>query len=99
MKNENEFFEDMSDIITIEDEDGTEYQLEYIDTMDYNGSTFHAYLPTDIDPEDPDYGYIILRSVIDENDEELLESIDDDAELNDVFEHFLVLLEAEDDED
>ena len=99
MKNENEFFEDMSDIITIEDEDGTEYQLEYIDTMDYNGSTFHAYLPTDIDPEDPDYGYIILRSVIDENGEELLESIDDDAELNDVFEHFLVLLEAEDDED
>lgn len=85
------------DIITIVDDDGTEFNLEYIDTMDYNGSTYHAYLPTDIEPEDPDYGFIILRSVMDGEDE-LLESIDDDDELTDVFNHFMVLLYDEDEE-
>ena len=87
------------DYVTIEDEDGTEIVLEYIDTMDYNGSTFHAYLPTDIDENDPDYGIIILRSVPDENGEELLESIDDDDELTDVYNHFMVLLYDEEDEE
>ncbi|MDO5444301.1 MAG: DUF1292 domain-containing protein [Eubacteriales bacterium] len=86
--------------VTIVDDDGTEFELEYIDTMDYNGSTFNAYLPADMDENDPDYGLIILRSIIDENGDELLESIDDDDELTDVYNHFMVLLyEDEDEED
>jgi len=88
-----------TDYVTITDDDGQEFELEYLDTMDYNGSTFHAYLPADMDENDPDYGMIILRSYIDENGEELLESIDDDDELTDVYNHFMVLFDAEDEED
>lgn len=88
-----------SDFITIVDEDGQEIELEVLDTMDYKGKTFMAFLPADMEEDDPDYGMIILRSVLDEKGEEVFESIDDDEELNDVYEHFMKLLfDDEDDE-
>ena len=81
-----------SDFITIIDDDGAEFELEVLDTMDYNNQTFVAFLPADMDEHDPDYGIIILRSVLDENGEELFESIDDEDELQDVYEHFSRIL-------
>ncbi len=80
------------DFITIIDDDGQEFELEVLDSMDYKDQTFVAFLPANMDENDPDYGIIILRSVLDENGDELFESIDDDDELQDVYEHFAVLL-------
>ena len=88
-----------SDFITIVDDDGVEFELEVLDTMDYKGQTFMAFLPANMDEEDPDYGIIILRSVLDENGDELFESIDDDEELQDVYEHFARILFDDEDED
>ncbi len=88
-----------SDFITIVDDDGAEFELEVLDTMDYKGQTFMAFLPANMDEEDPDYGIIILRSVFDENGDELFESIDDDEELQDVYEHFARILFDDEDED
>ena len=72
---------------------------EVLDTMDYKGQTFTAFLPANMDENDPDYGIIILRSVFDENGDELFESIDDEDELQDVYEHFAALLFDEDEEE
>ena len=88
-----------SDFITIVDDDGAEFELEVLDTLDYKGQTYTAFLPANMDENDPDYGIIILRSVFDENGDELFESIDDEAELQDVYEHFAVLLFDEDEEE
>ncbi len=87
-----------SDYITIIDDDGQEFELEVLDTMDYNGETYMAFLPADMDENDPDYGMIILRVVQDENGDDLYESIDDEDQLQDVYEHFMVLL-FDDEED
>lgn len=87
-----------NDFITIIDDDGQEFELEILDSMDYNGSTYVAFLPANMDENDPDYGLVILRSVI-ENGEELFESVDDEDELNDVYEHFMVLLFDDEDEE
>ena len=86
------------DFVTIVDDDGQEFELEVLDTMDYNGETYRAFLPADMDENDPDYGIIILR-VVDENGEELYESIDDDEQLQDVYEKFMVLLFDDEDEE
>ena len=86
------------DFITIIDDDGQEFELEVLDSMDYKDQTFVAFPPANMDENDPDYGIIILRSVLDENGDELFESIDDDDELQDVYEHFAVLL-FDDEED
>ena len=87
-----------SDYITIVDDDGTEFELEVVDTMDYDGKTYTAFLPTDIDENDPDYGFIILENVM-EGDEEVFNSIDDEAQLQDVYEHFMALLFPEDEDE
>ena len=87
------------DFITIIDDDGQEFELEVLDTMDYNNETYTAFLPADMDENDPDYGMIILRVVQDENGDDLYESIDDEAQLQDVYEHFMVLLFDDEDEE
>jgi len=88
-----------SDFITIIDDDGQEFELEVLDSMDYKDQTFVAFLPANMDENDPDYGIIILRSILDENGDELFESIDDDDELQDVYEHFALILFDDEEEE
>ena len=88
-----------SDFITIVDDDGQEFELEVIESMDYNGKTYVSFLPADMKEDDPDFGFIILRVAEDENGDELFESIDDEAELQDVYERFMVLLYDDEDEE
>ena len=87
-----------SNYITIVDDDGQEFELEVIEEMDYNGKSYSLFLPADMPEDDPDFGFILLRIVEDENGEEMFESVDDDEELQDVYERFMVLL-YDDDED
>ena len=51
-----------------------------------------------MDEDDPDYGLILLSVTVDENGEELFESIDDDEKLRQVHEMFMTVFEAEDEE-
>ena len=50
------------DIVTITDPDGKDYELEHLDTIEMDGAFYMAFLPTDIDEDDPDYGIVILKS-------------------------------------
>ena len=88
-----------SDFVTIVDDEGEEFTLEVLDIMDYNGKSYGAFLPADMDENDPDYGMIILNIAVDENGEEYFEDIESEEELNDVYEHFLVLLYDDEEED
>ena len=87
-----------NDFVTIIDDDGNEFELELIDSLSIDGKSYSAFLPTDMAEDDPDYGLIILRTYFDENGDELFESIDDDDELQQVYEMFLAIFDAEDDE-
>jgi uncharacterized protein YrzB (UPF0473 family) len=66
-----------SDFMTIEDEDGTQYELEILTTLEYNGSTYLAVIPAD---NEGDYEVSILKSV-DEDGESILCAIEDEQEL------------------
>ena len=88
-----------SDFITVTDEDGNDFELEHLGTLEYKGSTYMAFVPTDMDEEDEDFGLILLRAV-EENGEQLLADIDDESELNAVYEQFMEeLFDDEDDTD
>jgi uncharacterized protein YrzB (UPF0473 family) len=70
-----------SDFMTIMDEDGTEYELEVLTTVEYNGCSYLAVIPADGDQKELDpYQVSILKSV-DEDGESILCAIEDDAEL------------------
>lgn len=86
-----------SDFITISDEDGNEFELEHLDDIEFGGSPYKVFLPAGMDEDDPDYGFIILK-VIEEKGETLFGSVDDDDELNAVYEFYMEQLFLEEDE-
>ena len=84
--------------ITLTDEDGNDIELEYVDALEWNGVTYMAFFPTvaeDAEEDEEEYGLIILKSEV-ENGEETLVTIEDEDELNTVYEKFMEqLLEDE----
>lgn len=86
--------------ITLTDEDGTDIELEYVDALEYEGQTYMAFFPAvedEADEESEDYGLVILKSVM-ENSEELLSTLDDEAELEKIYELFMEQLLADEEE-
>ena len=60
--------------VDLTDEEGNNFKLEIVGEVEYEDELYRVFLPTDMDEDDPDYGFIILKSVM-EGDEELLEKI------------------------
>ena len=85
-----------SDFMTIVDEDGTEYELEVLSTLDYNGFTYLAVIPAGSDEEE-DLQVSILKSV-EEDGESILCAIEDEAELEAVYELIMDELYEEEEE-
>lgn len=86
------------DYLTIVDDEGNEFELEMLDTLFYDGESYAAFLPADMDEDDPDYGVIILRIITGEDCEEAFESVDDEAKLQEVYEQFAKILFDDEDE-
>ncbi|MBQ8797793.1 MAG: DUF1292 domain-containing protein [Oscillospiraceae bacterium] len=72
-----------SDFMTIVDEDGTEYELEVLSTLEYNGQTYLAVIPA-TDDEQENLEVSILKSV-EEDGEPILCAIEDEEELEAVY--------------
>ena len=83
-----------NDYVTISDDEGNEFELEHLDTIELDGNFYMAFLPADIDEDDENYGLIILKKV-EKDGEEILATIDDDSELSVVFERFIERLSDE----
>lgn len=84
-----------SDFMTIVDEDGTEYELEVLSTLEYDGNTYLAVIPAADGDEQPDLEVSILKSV-EEDGEPLLCAIEDEQELQAVYDLMMEELYAED---
>ena len=88
--------------ISVTDENGEEITLEYVDTLEYNGTTYTAFFPAEVEGEETseeEFGLVILKT-IHENGEEILSTPDSDDELNAVYDLFMEqLLDSLDDED
>lgn len=71
-----------SDFITITNEDGKEYELEVLTTVEYNGESYMAVIPAEGDEENLEVS--ILKS-IEEDGEPILCGIEDENELKAVY--------------
>ena len=88
------------DFITVTDEDGNEFELEHLDTLEHEGTIYMAFFPAaqgeqdengeivDIDVDDEEYGMVIMK-VIEENGEELFSTLDSEEEEMTVYELFM----------
>ena len=87
-----------SDFITIVDEDGTEFELEVLTSLEWNGATYLAVtLATGEETEDLEVS--ILKSIEEDEDEPILCAIEDESELETVYGLIMEQLYAEDDEE
>ena len=83
--------------ITIEDDDGNEFELEHPSTLEFEGEEYMVFLPADMDEDDPDYGFIILQ-VEEVDGEEQFVSVDDEDKLQRIYDYYMEEIFAEDEE-
>ena len=86
-----------SDYMTIVDEDGEEFELEVLTTMEWQGSTYLAVIPAGMDEDEPSLEVSILKSV-EENGESILCAIEDEQELQAVYDLIMDQLYEEEEE-
>ena len=97
------------DFITVTDEDGNDFELELVDTLEHRGVTYYAMFPAveenestgqpkDVDADDEEYGLVIMKAIQD-NGEELLSTLDSDEELDTIYELFMERFFQDDDEE
>ena len=86
--------------ITVTSEDGEELTLEFVASLELNGTEYQAFFPTeseDEDVENPDNGLIIMK-IIHEDGEDLLSTLDTDEELDAVYDLFMESLFSDEEE-
>ena len=90
------------DFITVTDEDGNEFELEHLDTLEYNGQTYMAFFPAvhegEGEEKEDEYGLIILKAITVDGEEQL-STLDSEEELEEVYQQFMETLFADEDEE
>ena len=79
--------------VTLTDDEGNDIELEYVDALEHNGTTYMAFFPVveedSADEEnEEEYGLVLLKSQM-ENGEEFLVTIDDEEEIDKVYDLFM----------
>ena len=89
-----------SDYLTIEDEDGNEFELEVLNEFELDGQDYLAALPADMELQKGDDVIAFIPGWhMEENGEELFGSIDDDDELDKVYNYYMEEIFADEDEE
>ena len=85
-----------SDFITIVDEDGTESELEVLTSVEFSGAEYLAVIPAGA--EDSEELEVSILKNVDEDGESVLCAIEDEAELQAVYDLIMDQLYEEEDE-
>lgn len=87
--------EERDDIIVLIGEDGEEVEFEHLDTVELNGNEYVVLLPMDEEEDEDVDEVVILKVDHNETGEDSFITVDDDDELNRVFEEFKSKMEEE----
>lgn len=91
--------EERDDLVVLIDEDGEEVEFEHLDTIEMNGSEYVVLLPADESEEEEDQEIdevIILKIEHNAEGEDSFLTVEDEDELNAVFEEFRQRMEEYD---
>ena len=85
--------------ITLTDEDGQEFELEFLSDLEYQGTAYKIFQTTESEDEeaDEDEGGLVIMKVIVENGEEILSLPDSEEEAEEVYQQFMDRLFEEED--
>ena len=82
-----------NDFVTLIDEEGNEVEFEHIDTVEYEGTTYLAFIPAELSVEED--AEVVIMQIVEEDGEEMLEAVEDDAVAEAVFNLVMARAEAE----
>ena len=94
-ENNHELDMEREDIVQLVDEDGNEVDFEHLMTLEHKGRTYICLVPVEPMEDVEEDELVILRIETDEDGNDYYTSIDDDAELDEVFEKYLEIAEAD----
>ena len=85
--------------ITLTDEEGNEFTLEYVDALEVDGQTYMAFFPAveEDEAEEEDLGLVILKSIMVDGEEQL-STPDSDEELERIYDLFMEQLLADEED-
>lgn len=87
-----------TDFVVLTDEEGIEQEFQHIDTVELDGETYMAFIPAELALDEE--AEVVILKVIVEDGEEILASVEDDAEADRVYAVVIERVEeACDDED
>ena len=86
-------------VISITDEDGVDYELEILSTVTYKGAEYLALTPADADEDTDELEVNILKTATDEHGEPILVVVDDNEELETVYDLLMENLYDEDEDE
>ena len=87
-----------SDFMTIVDEDGQEYELEILTQLEYNGFTYLAVIPAGLEDEEAENPEVSILKCVEEDGEPILCAIEDEAELQSVYDLIMEQLYEEEED-
>jgi len=73
-----------NDFVTLSDENGNETEFEHVDTLEYEGSTYMAFIPAEMSLSE-EAELVILKLDNEGTDDEVLVSVEDEDLLNTLF--------------
>ena len=82
---ENEYEDE---ILILTDEDGNELNFALLSSLEKDGNEYRALIPVDDEGNETSDEYVILKVAVDENGEQVLETIEDDEEFDRVADIF-----------
>ena len=82
-ENEEMNVEELDNIIVLTDEDGNDVEFEWLDTVDMNGNSYVVVIPTDEEADE-----VVILKVEKTDEDESFIGLDDENEINEVFEEF-----------
>lgn len=87
--------EERDDLVILVGEDGEEVEFEHIDTIEMNGNEYVVLLPVEEQENEEVDEVVILKVDHNEDSEDSFVTVDDEDELNSVFEEFKTRMEEE----
>ncbi len=83
MSDKEEMQDEMDNIIVLTDDEGNDVEFEWLDTIEMNDKSYVVVLPTEEDAEE-----VVILKIEPEDDEDTFVGLDDEDEINAVFEAF-----------
>ncbi|MBE7010946.1 MAG: DUF1292 domain-containing protein [Ruminococcaceae bacterium] len=95
-KNTNIPEEEEPSIVTLLDEEGKEHQFEHVDSFPFNGETYVVLIPTEEEIAEGEADEVLFFTLLtDEEGRESLSLVEDEAELDMVYEEFKTRMQDE----